>query len=72
MTINVTHLVDFELNDGEVLPITQCVCGAEFSAWAGSSSFTIGFYPEHPKACPKCNRKLYFAIELNVYQVEED
>jgi len=67
---DVTELVDFGLNDDEVLPITTCVCGAEYNPW----HFTISMgndcgYLLHP--CPKCGRKLYFTVSIRVFEVVE-
>lgn len=64
---DVTHLVDFELNDDELLPLTRCVCGATFQAW----TFTLGVYDDDPNECDYCGRKLYFRPEIHVYEVQD-
>ena len=65
---NVTDQVDFQGNDDELLPITQCVCGAKFQPW----TFVIGVYQDDPCECPKCSAKLFFTWNVTVYQVEDE
>lgn len=65
---NVTSLVDFELNDDECLPITKCMCGAEFGHW----KFMISVYRDHAYRCPKCGRGLYFELQITVYEVTDN
>jgi hypothetical protein len=65
---DVTDLVWFSNNDDELLPITQCVCGAKYVTW----DFVISIYPEDAYECPACHRKLYFSLGITVYEVEED
>ena len=65
MDKDVTNLVDFSGNDGELLPITKCVCGEKFVAW----NFSISIYRENAYSCPKCNRKLYLSLAIRVYEV---
>ena len=66
MPIDVTPLVDFRLNDDELLPLTRCACGASFQPW----DFTIGVYADSPTECPVCGRALYFSVEIHVYEVK--
>lgn len=65
---DVTSLVDFQNNDDECLPITQCVCGKKFSPW----SFIISIYEDGAYACPNCGRKFFFRLGIRVFQVEDD
>jgi len=65
MIIDITDKVSFEGNDDESLPITKCICGAEFKAW----SFSISIYKENPKQCPACGRKLFFKPMIRVYEI---
>ena len=64
-TRNVTKKVEFQNNDDECLPITKCVCGAQFIPW----EFIISIYSDDASSCPECGRKLYFCNEIQVYEV---
>jgi len=66
--IDVTDKVRFDGNDDELLPITQCVCGAKFEPW----TFMIGVYDDELYACPKCDAKLCFSWSVTVYQIEDE
>ena len=66
MQTDVTSSVDFQLNDDELLPLTRCVCGANFSPW----DFTLGVYADSPTECPVCGRLLYFSVKIHVYEVK--
>lgn len=68
MDKDVTELVEFDLNDDEALPLTQCVCGAKFPAW----THTITVYRDGGKKCPNCGRCLYFTIGIRVYEIGEN
>jgi len=63
---DITNEVEFNLNDDELLPLTKCVCGKEFMPW----SFVLGVYEDSPTPCPECKRKMYFRIEIRVYEKE--
>jgi hypothetical protein len=65
--VNVTAQVDFELNDDESLALTKCVCGARFEPW----TFIIDMYKNDPVACPMCDRKLFFTLDIAVFEVQE-
>jgi len=65
---DVTELVRIGSMDDELLSIGKCVCGAEFkSSW----TFNISSYRENAFECPKCGRKLYFAMSVCVFEVVE-
>jgi DNA-directed RNA polymerase subunit RPC12/RpoP len=64
--VNVTDKVEFGNNDDELLPIKKCVCGEIFPLW----EFSIGL--NKPAECPKCGRKLFFSLKLNVYECESE
>lgn len=66
-TTDVTKQVRFGGNDDELLPITQCVCGAKFKPW----EFMIGVYKDDPYKCPTCGAKLYFSWDITVYEIED-
>ena len=68
--IDVTDKVEFGRNDDEYLPITRCVCGAEFPAWTR----IISIYDDVDwiEPCPKCHRRLYFAASIRVYEHREN
>lgn len=68
MKVDVTDQMYFDFNDDEYLPITQCVCGAEFKPW----SFIISIYEDTPKPCPKCGRKLFWESHIRVYEVKDE
>ncbi len=63
--IEVTDKVNFEYNDDECLPITKCVCGEKFVIW----DQILGVYKDNPWECPKCGAKLFFTINIQVYEV---
>ena len=65
---DVTHLVDFQINDDECLPITKCVCGAVFSPW----EYVISIYRDNPSKCPECRRGLYWRLGVRVFEVKND
>ena len=65
---DVTGEVAFDDSDGELLPITHCVCGAAFAPW----NLIISIYREDAARCPRCGRKLYFRNEIRVYEVRRD
>lgn len=67
MNIDVTSKVDFQNNDDESLPLTQCVCGQKFKPW----DFIIHIYEDDPKICPNCGRKLFFRNQIHVFEVQE-
>jgi hypothetical protein len=52
-------------NDGECLPIVECVCGQGFDNW----DFIISIYSDNPDECPNCKRKLFFSNSIKVYEV---
>ena len=62
---DVTELVRIGSVDDEFLSIGKCVCGAEFKGW----DWTISIYRDHAYECPKCGRKLYFAMSVRVFEV---
>lgn len=67
MDIEITGKVSFGLNDDECLPLKKCACGKEFAHW----DFILGVYRDSPHECPDCKRKMYFAVEIKVYEVKE-
>lgn len=68
MDKDVTKLVMFGDNDGELLPILKCVCGERFDYW----DFTISIYSDDWCSCKACNRWLFFKIEIKVYEKVEN
>lgn len=67
--LDVTSLVDFDNPDDEFLPMTACVCGANFPVW----EFNISIYDDDSASeCPKCHRKFYFRQSIRVYQVGDE
>ena len=68
MSEDVTDQVEFGWNDEECMPITKCVCGANFEAWA----YIISIYEEGPYRCRKCGVGLYFRPAIRVYKVNHE
>ena len=68
MDKDITESVQFRNNDGEFLPLTECVCGAEFIAW----DFVLSVYEDRAMACPNCNRRMYFRFNITVYEVVDN
>lgn len=64
---NVTDKVEFGYNDNSYLPILKCVCGKTFGWWY----FVISTDKDDPYECSECGARLYFEINVNVYQVED-
>ena len=65
--IDVTDKVAFENNDDESLPLTKCVCGRVWETW----NFILDADKERLTECPYCKRKLFFDLEIKVYEVKE-
>jgi hypothetical protein len=65
--LDVTEKVEFDWNDNECLPLTKCVCGAEFKLW----TFIISIYEDDPYYCPECKRGLFWTTRIKVYEVLE-
>lgn len=65
---DVTNKVKMGANDGYYAPVLECVCGKTFGRW----DFTIDQDAVEQYSCPKCGAKLFFRVQLVVYQVEED
>ena len=61
---DVTDQCRFNDNDGEHLPLIQCVCGKEFQPW----DFIISPYRDMAHRC-ECGRKLYFQNKITVYEI---
>ena len=64
---DITSQVQFGGVDGELLPLTKCACGQEFDYW----DFVLSIYRVEPDVCPNCGRKMYFKLEVTVYEVVE-
>ena len=62
-----SQVVTGEIDD-EILVITKCICGKQFSRWV----FYISIYPENPYACPACGRKFVFSSKVTIYEVLDD
>ena len=68
---DVTELVDFGLNDDDVLPLLRCVCGANFDPWHFIISVGGDGSGNYVHSCPVCGRKLYFTVSIKVFEVIE-
>ncbi len=64
---DITDEVRFELNDGESMPLIECVCGEKSEPW----DFILGMDRDYPHECPNCKRKLYFKANIRVYEKGE-
>ena len=62
-TKDVTEVVEFELNDGECLPLTKCVCGCTYSPWDLILDMGVA------RTMPCCGRRLYFSTSIQVSEV---
>ena len=62
---DITSKVMFSNNDGELLPITECICGQKFNFW----EFAISIYEDSPDVCCNCGRKLFFSNTITVYEI---
>lgn len=69
-SIDVTANVEFGNPDDECLPLTRCVCGAEFEPW--TNIISIYDDPAFMEPCPKCGRLLYFRATITVYERKGD
>jgi len=65
--IDVTKDIEFGGIDGELLPITKCVCGHKFPLW----EFSISIYKDDPYECEYCGRKLYWSNKVTIYCINE-
>jgi hypothetical protein len=65
MNKDITDQVEFYNNDDESLPLTKCACGKVFDAW----DFILSIYDDLPKTCRYCGRKMYFKLEIRVFEV---
>lgn len=64
MDKDITNRVKFGENDGEFLPLTQCICGCKFDSW----DCILNIYRDMPFECD-CGRKLYFSNKITVYEI---
>ena len=62
---DITDKVQFEFGeiDGELLPLTRCVCGEKW--------ITLGIDKEVPDICPSCGRRMIFTNKITVFELEE-
>lgn len=67
MDKDITKQVLFGFNDEECLPLTQCACGKSYNYW----DFVLSVYPDDPEECIHCGRKLYFRVNITVYEKNE-
>ena len=65
-TRDVTPEVRFGNPDDESLPLTSCLCGAEWKLWDGP---ILSVYADDPTECPQCHRRFYFSLWVRVFEV---
>ncbi len=63
MDKDITSEVSFQRNDDESLPLTKCACGKEFAPW----DFIVSMERDYPSTCD-CGRKLYFTVDIKVFE----
>lgn len=70
MKLEITNKVRVGLNDGDSLPLERCVCGQVAGPW----EWILDSDPEYKSECDTCGRKMWFSIEIKVWQElrEED
>ena len=67
MAIDITDLVSFGGNDGDLLPVYRCACGKEYAPW----DFILSVDNGRPKTCHACGRRMYFDVAIRVYEIKE-
>jgi len=65
--IDVTKLVDYELDYNDFLILLQCACGRELEKW----ELVVSSERDYPSECPNCKRKLYFKVAISVFEIGE-
>jgi hypothetical protein len=68
MIVDITDKVKFGDNDGECLPLEQCICGYKFNRW----SFIISVYEDISSICPNCGKSLFFRTSISVYEITKE
>ncbi len=61
---DITDKVSFQRNDDEHLPLTKCACGKTFDPW----DFILGMEEDYPEECPGCKRKMFFTLDIKVFE----
>jgi len=64
--IDITQKVRFGQQDGDHLPITRCVCHAEFHP----GQFVINIHQHNAMSCPNCGRRLCWNGNVRVYELK--
>jgi len=62
---NITSEVEFGFSDDEYLPITRCLCGAEFEPYEQ----WISIYESSPWECSECGAEMVWEFKPNVYLI---
>ena len=65
--LDVSTKVEVGEVDGEHMPIRKCVCGTKFPDWKQ----LLSIYDRGAWTCPVCNAKLYFRMNVRVFQICE-
>ena len=63
-TRDVTAACRFGNPDDELLPLTQCACGARFKAW----DVNLSVYEDDPRQMDCCGRRLYFRNGVQILE----
>jgi len=61
---DVTSEVQFGLNYDENLLLIKCICGSTFD----HGEFVLTMSRKSASQCPNCGRKLYYTLEVNVFE----
>jgi len=64
--VEVTARTETGDNDGELVPLTRCVCGQGYPPW---KAILAPYRDAQPMPC--CGARLYAAVTVRVYQVSE-
>lgn len=64
--IDITNQCKFEENDGDLLPLIQCICGKRYKYW---QAILKPYYNDLFKC--ECGRKLMFRNEIKIYEIKE-
>lgn len=67
MKLEITNKVLVGLNDGDSIPLERCVCGDVSEPW----EFVLHTDKDDPNKCDNCGRKMWFEIEIRVFQEYE-
>ena len=65
---DITSQVRIGINDGDLVPLERCACGAEYKSW----EFVLSTESYNLHTCEKCGRRMYFEVEIKVFEVVDE